>query len=759
MHELGESVYPVLLAGGTGTRLWPVSRELFPKQLVRFIGEESLVQSTIKRLAPVFDADSLRIVCGTQHVHEIARHMEEIGWRPEGKILPEPCGRNTAPAILLSVLDILANDGEAVLCIFPADHVIGNVEAFHQSVVSAVELARLGYVVTFGMRPHYPETGYGYIEGADAVNEKARHIRRFVEKPDRETAEKYLKTGDFFWNSGMFVFQASVILDEFKRHQPELLRKMEEMLAAGDPPSRQAYEELPAISIDYAVMEKTEKGVVLPADFGWSDIGSWKSLYDFLPKDKDNNVIDGDVITKNTRNSLIIGRDRLIATNGLDNAAIIETPDSVFVSALNSSRDVKTIVSELKEKGREEYYRHRTVYHDRGGTTARAERNGMGAMQVPLLDLRAQYQTIKAEILDAVEKVFESQHFILGAPVEELEKEIAEYCRTKHAIGVSSGTDALLISLMAAGVGSGDCVLTTPYTFFATAGSIARLEARPIFADIDPDTYNISSEGITSAIAGMSGEERARLKAIIPVHLYGQCADMDPVLQIAEQQDLVVIEDAAQAIGATHDGRFAGSMGSFGCFSFFPTKNLGAFGDGGIVTTNADELFDRLRVLRVHGSQPKYYHKMIGGNFRLDSLQAAIVSVKLNHLDNWTAGRQENARRYRELFKDMGLADLIGLPVEKGSRHIYNQFIIALPERRDALRLFLQEAGIGTEIYYPVPMHLQECFSYLNYAKGDFPCAEHAALHTLALPIYPELSEDQQVYVVEKIRGFYAGTG
>lgn len=377
-------------------------------------------------------------------------------------------------------------------------------------------------------------------------------------------------------------------------------------------------------------------------------------------------------------------------------------------------------------------------------------------MKVPLLDLKRQYHTIKEEVLDVVEKVFESQHFILGPRVEELEKKIAGYCNSKHAIGVSSGTDALLISLMAAGVGLDDYVITTPYTFFATAGSIARLEARPVFTDIDPDTYNILPESIADVISEMTEEERARLKAIIPVHLYGQCADMDPILKIAQQYHLVVIEDAAQAIGASYNNRRAGSIGDFGCFSFFPSKNLGAFGDGGIVTTASDELFDKLRVLRVHGSHPKYYHKMIGGNFRLDALQAAIVSIKLNYLDSWTSDRQKNAERYRKLFKDMDLVNIIKLPVEQQTRHIYNQFVIMLPERRDALRMFLQEAGIGTEIYYPVPMHLQECFSYLNYKKGGFPHAEHAALHTLALPIYPELSENQQIYVVEKIKAFYS---
>lgn len=375
-------------------------------------------------------------------------------------------------------------------------------------------------------------------------------------------------------------------------------------------------------------------------------------------------------------------------------------------------------------------------------------------MKVPLLDLKAQYNSIREEILKVTQEVYESQYFILGPRVEALEKEISDYCSSKYATGVTSGTDALLISLIAADIGDEDIVITTPYTFFATAGSIARTGAVPVFVDIDPDTYNISTDGIENNVNAMTDDQRSRLKAIMPVHLYGQCADMDPILKIAKKHDLVVIEDAAQAIGAEYKGKRAGSIGDFGCFSFFPSKNLGAFGDGGIVTTNSDELYEKLKILRVHGSYPKYYHKIIGGNFRLDALQAAIVSVKLKHLDGWTAARQGNANRYRELFTSAGL-DNIKLPVESQGRHIYNQFVISVPKKRDDLRLFLQEAEIGTEVYYPVTMHLQECFSYLSYKKGDFPISEHAASHTLALPIYPELTEDQQAYVVDKIKEFY----
>jgi dTDP-4-amino-4,6-dideoxygalactose transaminase len=376
-------------------------------------------------------------------------------------------------------------------------------------------------------------------------------------------------------------------------------------------------------------------------------------------------------------------------------------------------------------------------------------------MKVPLLDLKEQYKTIKEEILDAVEDVFESQYFILGPKVKALEEEIAEYCSSAHAVGVSSGTDALLISLMAADIGTQDTVITTPYTFFATAGCIVRCGARPLFVDIDPQTYNICPDRLQSTIDSFPREAISKLKAVIPVHLYGQCADMAPIMEICEKYHLLVIEDAAQAIGAEYKEKRAGSMGDFGCFSFFPSKNLGAFGDGGVVTTNSESFHAKLLKLRAHGSHPKYYHQLIGGNFRLDALQAAVVSVKLKYLDRWTKARQENARNYRTLFEAAGLTDMVQLPIEKETRHIYNQFVIRVKEKRDDLRGFLSDAGIGTEVYYPVPLHLQECFSDLGYKKGDFPAAEHAALHTLALPIYPELSNDQMAYVVEKIKVFF----
>ena len=375
-------------------------------------------------------------------------------------------------------------------------------------------------------------------------------------------------------------------------------------------------------------------------------------------------------------------------------------------------------------------------------------------MKVPLLDLKLQYAAIKEEIRKVTDEIFESQYFILGPNVEKLEKEVAEYCNTKYSVGVSSGSDALIICLMAAGIGADDLVLTTPYTFFATAGAINRVGARPVFVDIEPETYNISPSGIAQAIARLSDDEKSRLKCIIPVHLYGQCAEMDNVSQIAEQYGLVVIEDAAQAIGSEYKGRRAGSIGDFGCFSFFPSKNLGAFGDGGIVTTSSDHLFEQLKIFRNHGSQPKYYHKYVGGNFRLDALQAAIVSVKLKYLDDWSRARQENADNYRKLFADAGL-DQIGLPVAIQDRHIYNQFIIRVTEKRDDLRQHLQQSGIGTEIYYPLPLHMQECFNYLGYGKGDFPESESAAEQTLALPIYPELTDDQQEYIVRSIKKFF----
>jgi len=377
-------------------------------------------------------------------------------------------------------------------------------------------------------------------------------------------------------------------------------------------------------------------------------------------------------------------------------------------------------------------------------------------MNVPLLDLKLQYQTIKEEVLRVTEEIFASQQFILGPHVEQLEENIAAYCGAGFGVGVSSGTDALIIALMAAGVGAGDLVLTSPYSFFATAGAIVRLGAVPVFADIDPATYNIAPEAAAQVVKALPEAKRRRFKAVIPVHLYGQCADMDPLNQLAADLGLTVIEDAAQAIGAEYRGRRAGALGRMGCFSFFPSKNLGAFGDAGLVTTNDAGLAAKLKILRVHGSAPKYYHHLVGGNFRIDALQAAILNIKLARLDDWTAGRQANAARYRSLFEKAGLTGVVGLPATAGHRHIYNQFVIRVAaQMRDRLRDQLAKAGIGTEIYYPVPLHLQACFADLGYKAGDFPESEKAAAQTLALPIYPELTADQQDYVVDRIKAFF----
>ena len=368
-------------------------------------------------------------------------------------------------------------------------------------------------------------------------------------------------------------------------------------------------------------------------------------------------------------------------------------------------------------------------------------------MQVPLLDLKAQYATIKQEVEAAIAEVMASQHFILGPKVTACEAAIAKYSACAHAIGVSSGSDALLVCLMAENIGPGDEVITTPYTFFATAGAIARVGATPIFVDIDPSTYNLNPAQIAAKIT-------SRTRAIIPVHLYGQMADMDAVMKVANERKLVVIEDAAQAIGAEYKGRRAGSIGHYGCFSFFPSKNLGAAGDGGMVVTTDAERAERVRVLRAHGSKPKYYHKFIGGNFRLDAIQAAVVSAKLPHLDGWTEGRQRNAKLYNRLFAEAGLANsAVGLPAMLTDRHIFNQYVIRV-SRRNELQSYLQSKGVGTEVYYPVPMHLQECFSYLGHKPGAFPESEQAANETLALPVQPELTEAQLRYVVDCVREF-----
>jgi ribosomal protein S18 len=368
---------------------------------------------------------------------------------------------------------------------------------------------------------------------------------------------------------------------------------------------------------------------------------------------------------------------------------------------------------------------------------------------VPLLDLKAQYTKIRDEIEPVVKEVIESQYFIMGPKVKEFEENIAKYCNVKHALGVSSGTDAILMALMALNIKPGDEVITTTYSFFATAGCISRLNAIPVFVDINPETYNIDPALIEEKIT-------KKTKAIIPVHLYGQMADMDPILKIAKKHNLKVIEDAAQAIGSEYkDGKRAGSIGNMGCFSFFPSKNLGGFGDGGLITTNNDALFERLTYLRNHGAHPKYYHKMIGGNFRLDALQAAVLNVKLKYLDSWTEGRQKNADYYDQGIIKRSLDEHIKIPKRlTGYRHIFNQYILQM-KQRDALLKHLQNNNIGCEIYYPVTFNNQECFKYLGYKKGEFPVAEKAADETIAIPIYPELTADQKEYILDSIKKFY----
>lgn len=387
-------------------------------------------------------------------------------------------------------------------------------------------------------------------------------------------------------------------------------------------------------------------------------------------------------------------------------------------------------------------------------------------MKVPLLDLKPQYQALKKELDDAIIKVAESQYFILGPELKKMEDACAEYLGAKHAIGVSSGTDALLLALMALDIKPGDEVIVPTYSFFATAGVVSRLNAVPVLTECDPVTFNIDVEDIKRKIT-------PKTKAIIPVHLYGQSADMDEIMKIANQHKLYVIEDAAQAIGTQYkDGKCVGTIGHIGCFSFFPSKNLGCFGDGGLVITNDDELAKKLTIKRVHGGEPKYYHKVIGGNFRLDAIQAVVISVKLPHLDSWSKKRRENAARYTELFISAGLAEETGrtkfdsknkvllpkaifehLSASVKNYHIYNQYIIRVQDR-DGLREYLTKNEIGTEIYYPVPFHLQECFADLNYKRGDFPVSEFCADSSLAIPIYPELNDDQLTYVVEKISEF-----
>jgi dTDP-4-amino-4,6-dideoxygalactose transaminase len=373
------------------------------------------------------------------------------------------------------------------------------------------------------------------------------------------------------------------------------------------------------------------------------------------------------------------------------------------------------------------------------------------ARRVPLLDLRAQFAQIRDEAMAEISRLCETQELVLGKAVRDFEQDAAAYCETPHAIGCASGSDALTLALMAYDIGPGDEVLTVPFTFFATAGSIAQLGATPIFADVEPDTFNIDAAKAIETL-----ERHPRIRAIIPVHLYGGCADMDPLCAAARERGIPVIEDAAQSIGARYRGRSAGSIGEIGCFSFYPTKNLGAFGDAGMLTTADPEIADKLMALRVHGSRRRYYHDWVGINSRLDALQAAVLRVKLRRLDAWTAARQSHAGQYRRLFAEQAVPVTVQEPAAYQTRHIYNQFVIRCP-RRDELRAWLSEQQVGSEIYYPLCLHLQVCFAQLGYKDGDFPVSEQLTQEVLALPVYPELEPDDIAYVVDRIAAFYSG--
>ena len=388
----------------------------------------------------------------------------------------------------------------------------------------------------------------------------------------------------------------------------------------------------------------------------------------------------------------------------------------------------------------------------------------MTEMRVPLLYLKPQLNELHEEILSAVTRVVASTQYIMGPEIDALERELADYCGTSDAVGVSSGTDALLLSLMALDVGAGDLVLVPDFTFFATAGVVSRLNATPVFVDVDPVSYNLDPEQVRITLQRL-GTDASRVKAMIPVHLYGQCADMKPLLEIAKEQGFAVIEDAAQAIGAEYEldgkARRAGSMGELGAFSFFPTKNLGGIGDGGIITVNDPELAKTLRIKRVHGGEPKYHHKVIGGNFRLDPLQAAVIRVKLPRLEAWHTQRRENAERYTRLINEASIGEFVRtpeavLPEHLTNRHIYNQYVIRT-QQRDELRAFLQSRNVASEIYYPIPFHQQECFAYLNPRSNDYPVSRTAAQQVLALPIYPGLTAEMQEYAVAQLREFYLG--
>jgi len=369
--------------------------------------------------------------------------------------------------------------------------------------------------------------------------------------------------------------------------------------------------------------------------------------------------------------------------------------------------------------------------------------------RIPLLDLNLQHLPLREELLRAMARVVDSQHFIMGEEVKRLEKEIAAYTGVAHGISCASGSDALYLALLAAGVGPGDEVLTTPFSFFATAGSVSRTGATPVFVDIQPDTFNIDPEQLAEAV-----KKHPRVKAIIPVHLFGACADMDPIMKIAAEAGAVVIEDGAQSIGAGYKGRQAQSIGQMGCISFFPSKNLGGFGDGGMVLTNDEEVAKKLGSLRLHGTTKKYYHPYLGTNSRLDTLQAAVLLVKLPHLDRWSDARANNANKYRERLRGAGLPIVLPVETDYQTRHVYNQFVIRC-ERRDELKAYLQQHGVGTEVYYPLSLHLQPCYADLGYSKGSMPMSEKASEEVLALPVHADLPEGDIAYICDLLSSFY----
>ena len=737
----------VIPAGGGGTRLWPRSRQSAPKQFLDIVSHRTMLQETADRVREMVPAENLFVITNARHVSPVREQLPDI---PPENVVGEPQGRDSAPAIGLMAVLLESQLGEdAVMVVLPADHVIPRDRHFRDILTLAARVAADGYLVTLGIPPTGPDTGFGYIQSGEAITQDdaldltVSRVLQFKEKPKKSVAQQYLRDGGYFWNAGMYIVTVRTLRDLYKQHLPEMEAGFARIAAARGTPDgprilAEVFPTLPKVSIDFGISEKADKVAVIPADIGWNDVGSWGRLAEVLAEQHDEeNTVVGKHIGVDTKGTLIYSPHRLIATIGLEDMIVIDTPDATLICPGPAPKTSKR--SWKNSNGAD-------------GTTccSDARQGKRHRMNVPMADLQAQHRELASELTEAFERVMDACDFGgLGKSTTALEAGIAAMCGARFGLGVNSGTDALLLSLLALGVGPGDEVVTSPFTFFATAETISLTGATPVFADIDPRTYNLDPEKAAAKIT-------PKTKAILPVHLFGQAANMTRLTQIAGQHGLEMVGDGAQAIGATHYGKQIGALCALTTLSFYPTKNLGACGDAGMILTGREDMAERIKLLRFHGSGGSYFHKTIGYCSRLDGLQAALLSVKARRLEAWNDARRRNAAHYDDALADLG--GQIGLPcVADGNRHIYHQYTLRVPNgRRDALQQHLAAQGVQSAIYYPLTLHLQEAYKDLGYTEGDLPEGERATREVLSLPVHPQLRQDQVQYVAESVRSFFA---